>query len=243
MVTVEDLDEEDPEDSITEGEGAKEVNEADEAFDSEPIEKTMKKSSSLKKKSLDSARADEDDEGKDMEGGVSAEDEDDSEATVAAMKEAVEKQLNTLYEEPTKKQKVWVERVKAIHEVEGATSFTESEETCGSTGGLAVFTIWGHVPNVVRDAITTFIGESESKSKSPFSLLSLRAKALQLVKAYDAPNIESSSLTAFLPITIEKSPTFNPNFALMACAIEATNRCGCFALQLSANSAPWKKRC
>ena len=185
MVTVEDVDEEDPEDSITEGEGAKEVNEADEAFDSEPIEKTTKKSSSLKKKSLDSARADEDDEGKDMEGGVSAEDEDDSEATVAAMKEAVEKQLNTLYEEPTKKQKVWVERVKAIHEVEGATSFTESEETCGSTGGLAVFTIWGHVPNVVRDAITTFIGESASKSKSPFSLLSLRAKALQLVKAYD----------------------------------------------------------
>ena len=104
MVTVEDVDEEDPEDSITEGEGAKEVNEADEAFDSEPIEKTTKSRLPLKKKSP-TARADEDDEGKGMEGGVSAEDED-PEATVAAMKEAVEKQLNTLYEEPTKKQSV-----------------------------------------------------------------------------------------------------------------------------------------
>lgn len=182
MVTVEDVDEEDPEDSITQGEGAKEVNEADEAFDSQPVEKTTKKSSS---KSVDSARAAEGEAEKDTEGDVSAESEDDPEAATAALKEAMEKQLSTLYEEPTKKQKTWVERVKAIHEVEGATSFTESEEACGSTGGLAVFTIWGHVPDVVRDAITTFIGESASKSKSEFSLLSLRAKALQLVKAYD----------------------------------------------------------
>lgn len=184
MVTVEDVDEEDPEDSITQGEGAKEVNEADEAFDSQPVEKTMKKSSSSSK-SVDSARAAEGEAEKDTEGDVSAESEEDPEAATAALKEAVEKQLSTLYEEPTKKQKTWVERVKAIHEVEGATSFTESEEACGSTGGLAVFTIWGHVPDVVRDAITTFIGESASKSKSEFSLLSLRAKALQLVKAYD----------------------------------------------------------
>jgi len=183
MVTVEDVDEEDPEDSITQGEGAKEVNEADEAFDSQPVEKTTKKSSSSK--SVDSARAAEGEAEKDTEGDVSAESEDDPEAATVALKEAVEKQLSTLYEEPTKKQKTWVERVKAIHEVEGATSFTESEEACGSTGGLAVFTIWGHVPDVVRDAITTFIGESASKSKSEFSLLSLRAKALQLVKAYD----------------------------------------------------------
>ena len=187
MVTVEDVDEEDPEDSITQGEGAKELNEADEAFDSQPVEKTTKKSSSSSSssKSVDLARAAEGEAEKDTEGDVSAESEDDPEAATAALKEAVEKQLSTLYEEPTKKQKKWVERVKAIHEVEGATSFTESEEACGSTGGLAVFTIWGHVPDVVRDAITTFIGESASKSKSEFSLLSLRAKALQLVKAYD----------------------------------------------------------
>jgi hypothetical protein len=122
----------------------------------------------------------DDDDGEDDDGAEVSE-----EATAAELETALKTRLEALYGEPTEKQKNWVAKAKAIHQLEGAVSFNEDDTTCGSTGGLAVFTIWGHVPEMVRDAIATFVGAAAEESSSPHSLLSLRAKALKLVAAYD----------------------------------------------------------
>jgi len=167
---VEDIDEEDEEDSTTEGEGAKEVRSADEAFESEALNEKEGDMSETETTSR-----------------TTTEKQPSSSKAVDAVGFAakVETRLQSLYGESTPKQKSWLEKVKAIHRLEGAASFTESEEACGSTGTLAVLTVWDHVPEAVRKAIGTFLAAEESESTSPHSLLSLRLKAMKLVQAYD----------------------------------------------------------
>jgi len=168
---VEDIDEEDEEDSTTEGEGAKEVRSADEAFESEALSGKEQEKSETETTTTTM---------KTEEQTSSSKGED---AVGFAAK--VETRLQSLYGESTPKQKSWLEKVRAIHRLEGAASFTESEEVCGSTGALAVMTVWNHVPETVRKAIGTFLAAEESESTSPHSLLSLRLKAMKLVQAYD----------------------------------------------------------
>ena len=175
MNTVEDENEEDADDSTASGAGKEEVRSADDTFESASVTKPT--ASQTKEKVT------EDDE--QTEGGAAEEREVTEEDRTAAIEAAVKERLESLYGEPTEKQKSWVTRVKQIHALEGATSFTEEDATCGSTGGIAVFTIWDHVPEVARDAIAAFLAADVSQSKSPHSLLSLRAKAVRLVSAHE----------------------------------------------------------
>lgn len=170
MNVVEDENEEDKDDSTTTGAGGEEVRSADETFET----------ASVTRQTSSSTEANVDDEKKEEEKEELSEDE-----MKAAIEKAVKKRLAALYAEPTPKQKDWVKKVKEIHSLDGAVSFTEDGTTCGSTGGLAVFTIWDHVPDVARDAITKFVAATAAESTSPHSLLSLRVKAIRLVKAYD----------------------------------------------------------
>ena len=193
MPTVEDVDTEDADDSITEGAGAEEVRSADATFESEAVAEKKPKPSAVARAGAD--EADEADEEEIEEGvytreGDEEEDEEDEEElseeeALAIIEKGMKVRLKALYGEPTEKQKKWVSKVKEIHQLEGAASFTEDDATCGSTGGLAVFTIWHHVHELARDAIATFVGAKAEESNSPHSLLSLRAKALKLVAAYD----------------------------------------------------------
>lgn len=195
---VEDIDEEDEEDSTTEGEGAKEVRSADEAFESEALNEkegemseteTMTTTTSerpLDLEKMDIEQSSGDAEIPSMMMTTTEQSTSSSKAGDAVGFAAkVETRLQSLYGESTPKQKSWLEKVKAIHRLEGAVSFTESEEVCGSTGTLAVLTVWDHVPETVRKAIGTFLAAEESESTSPHSLLSLRLKAMKLVQAYD----------------------------------------------------------
>jgi len=106
----------------------------------------------------------------------------DAAATVASV---VATRLKELKGESSEKQKAWLEKVRIAHEVEGAASFTESESACGRAGQLAVYTIWNHVREEIREAIVAFMMAPESESTSPHSLLALRAKTARVVRAYD----------------------------------------------------------
>ena len=110
-----------------------------------------------------------------------AEDEDEE----VSFADIVAVRLNELKAESSEKQKSWLEKVRKVHEVEGAASFTEDEDACGRAGPLAVYTIWNHVPDEVREAIVDFMTASEAESKSPHSLLALRTKTTRVVKTYD----------------------------------------------------------
>ena len=193
MPTVEDVNAEDADDSITEGAGAEEVRSADAAFESEAAPtRSVGAEKQPKPSAVARAGADEADEadGEEIEGGEGEAKEDEEEElseeeALAIIEKEMKDRLKALYGEPTEKQKKWVSKVKEVHNLEGAASFTEDDTTCGSTGGLAVFTIWHHVHELARDAIATFVGAKAEESSSPHSLLSLRAKALKLVAAYD----------------------------------------------------------
>ena len=197
---VEDIDEEDEEDSTTEGEGAKEVRSADEAFESEALNEkegemsetetmttttTSERPLDVEKTGIEQSSGDAEIPSVMMTTTTEQPTSSSKAGDAVGFAAKVETRLQSLYGESTPKQKSWLEKVKAIHRLEGAVSFTESEEVCGSTGTLAVLTIWDHVPETVRKAIGTFLAAEESESTSPHSLLSLRLKAMKLVQAFD----------------------------------------------------------
>lgn len=175
MRTIEDENEEDADDNTASGAGKEEVRSADDTFESASVTKPSAPTSN--------GEAVKDDE--QLKGGVTEPHEMTEKERSAAIESAVKERLESLYSEPTEKQKNWLAKVKQIHALEGATSFTEEDATCGSTGGLAVFTVWDHVPEVARDAIAAFLAADMSESKSPHSLLSLRAKAIRLVSSHE----------------------------------------------------------
>ena len=200
---VEDIDEEDEDDSTTEGEGAKEVRSADEAFESEALNEkegelsetetmttttttTSERPLDVEKTGIEQSSGDAEIPSMMMTTTTTEQQPSSSkDGDAVGFAAKVETRLQSLYGESTPKQKSWLEKVKAIHRLEGAASFTESEEVCGSTGTLAVLTVWDHVPEAVRQAIGTFLAAEESESTSPHSLLSLRLKAMKLIQAYD----------------------------------------------------------
>lgn len=196
---VEDIDEEDEEDSTTAGEGAKEVRSADEAFESEALNEkegnmsetetttitTSERPLDVEKTGIEQSSGDAEIPSMMMTTTTEQQPSSSKAGDAVGFAAKVETRLQSLYGESTPKQKSWLEKVKAIHRLEGAASFTESEEVCGSTGTLAVLTVWDHVPEAVRQAIGTFLAAEESESTSPHSLLSLRLKAMKLIQAYD----------------------------------------------------------
>ena len=196
---VEDIDEEDEEDSTTAGEGAKEVRSADEAFESEALNEkegnmsetetttitTSERPLDVEKTGIEQSSGDAEIQSMMMTTTTEQQPSSSKAGDAVGFAAKVETRLQSLYGESTPKQKSWLEKVKAIHRLEGAASFTESEEVCGSTGTLAVLTVWDHVPEAVRQAIGTFLAAEESESTSPHSLLSLRLKAMKLIQAYD----------------------------------------------------------
>jgi len=114
-----------------------------------------------------------------------AKEQAEDENTEISFAEVVAFRLKELKTESSDKQKLWLEKARTAHELEGAASFTEDEEVCGRAGPLAVYTIWNHVVEEVREAIVDFMTASETESESPHSLLALRTKTARVVKAYD----------------------------------------------------------
>jgi len=114
-----------------------------------------------------------------------AKEQAEDENTEISFADVVAFRLKELKMESSDKQKLWLEKARKAHELEGAASFTEDEEVCGRAGPLAVYTIWNHVVEEVREAIVDFMTASETESESPHSLLALRTKTARVVKAYD----------------------------------------------------------
>ena len=124
MPTVEDVDTEDADDSITEGAGAEEVRSADATFESEAVAEKKPKPSAVARAGAD--EADEADEEEIEEGvytreGDEEEDEEDEEElseeeALAIIEKGMKVRLKALYGEPTEKQKKWVSKVKEVHQ-------------------------------------------------------------------------------------------------------------------------------